>query len=177
MNINSLYEMVRKGSKDAEERLFSELFESFSIFVQQRIWNKQDCEEIVQESLVAIKDKYTSIEFEKSFAAWAYRVLENKILHFLRSKRYHESRYLQDSEYHPSMQIRPDPDFKRRLLNCLKLISIKNIRCARVLNMHYQGFSVSEICDKLRLTRNSMYILLSRARSLLKLCLEKGEID
>jgi RNA polymerase sigma-70 factor (ECF subfamily) len=177
MNINSLYEMVRRGSKDAEERLFSELFESFSIFVQQRIWNKQDCEEIVQESLVAVKDKYASVQFEKSFAAWAYKVLENKILHYLRSKRYHESRCLHGPEYRPPRQIQSDPIFKRRLLDCLKMVSARNIRYARVLNMHYHGYSVGEICDRFKLTRNGIYILLSRARSLLKLCLEKGEID
>lgn len=176
VNINGLYNNARKGDRGAEERLFSKLYESFNLFVQQRIWNRQDCEEIVQDTLMAIKDKYGNMHFETSFAAWAYKVLENKILYFLRSKRYHENKYLRDSDFKQPRQFYSDPTFKSRLLDCLKKVSAKNMRQARILNMHYQGFSVDEICEKLRLTRNGMYIHLSRARSLLKLCLEKGDL-
>jgi RNA polymerase sigma factor (sigma-70 family) len=176
LNINGLYDNARKGDRGAEEQLFKKLYESFSIFVQHRIWNKQDCEEIVQDSLMAIKDKYGNMHFEKSFSAWAYKVLENKILYFMRSRRYHENMYLQASEYRQPHKLHSDPVFLRQLLDCLKKVSSKNMRHARILNMHYQGFSVNEICGKLKLTRNGMYILLSRARSLLKLCLEKGDV-
>lgn len=152
------------------------LYESFSIFVQQRIWNRQDGEEIVQDTLMTIKDKYGNMHFETSFAAWAYKVLENKILYFLRSKRYHENKYLRVPDYNQPHQVFSDPVFKRQLLDCLKKVSVKNIRQARILNMHYQGYSTDEICDKMKLTRNSLYIHLSRARSMLKFCLEKGDI-
>ena len=42
-----------------------------------------------------------------------------------------------------------------------------------VLNLHYQGFSVEEIQKRLKVTRNSLYILLHRARSMFKACLDK----
>jgi len=177
LDINSLYNIARYGDKGAEEQLFQKLSERFFIFVQHRIWNEQDCEEIVQETLMTIKEKYEDEKLEKSFTAWAYGVLENKILHFLRSKRYHESKFLQTTDFNPARHLDSDPGFKRQLLDCLRKISIKNIRHARILNMHYQGYSIDEICGKFELTRNGVYILLSRARSLLKLCLEKGAIE
>ena len=67
MNINNLYDRANSGDKSAREQLFSKLYESFNLFVKQRIWNKEDCEEIVQEALMTINKKYEKIKFEKSF--------------------------------------------------------------------------------------------------------------
>jgi len=65
---------------------------------------------------------------------------------------------------------------KKKLLDCLNKINDANTRHARVLNLHYQGFIVREICEKLKLTRNGVYILLSRSRTMLKNCLERGDV-
>ena len=177
MTINDLYANARNGDRGAVEKLFKGLSESFRIFVQQRIWNKQDSEEIVQDTLTAIAAKYEGIDFEISFAAWAYKVLENKILHYYRTKRCRDSKFAQ-TENGESLAVShaTNPDLKRSLLGCLKKISGVNRRHARILNLRYQGFSTEEICGKLEVSRNNVYILLSRARSMLKLCLEKGDI-
>jgi RNA polymerase sigma-70 factor (ECF subfamily) len=177
LNINELHSETRGGGQAAEERLFKGLSESFRLFVQHRIWNEQDSEEIVQDSLATIAAKYRVIEFDISFAAWAYKVLENKILHYYRTKRSRESRFSQTGEIlDRAVSPKTNPDLKRRLLDCLRKISGVNRRHARILNLRYQGFSTDEICGRLDVTRNNVYILLSRARSMLKQCLEKGEV-
>ncbi|MDH4157235.1 MAG: RNA polymerase sigma factor [candidate division Zixibacteria bacterium] len=177
MNINELYHVARKGDRDSENRLFKSLTESFRLFAQQRIWNDQDAEEIVQDTLVTVAEKYGNIQFEISFAAWAYRVLENKILNYYRGKHYQENRFTWASDVGGEWASNDsDPSLKRQLLDCLGKINRVHSRHARILNLRYQGYSAEEICEKLAISRNNLYILLCRARSMLKLCLEKGDI-
>jgi RNA polymerase sigma factor (sigma-70 family) len=177
LNINQLYSEARGGDEGARKRLFRELSESFGLFVQHRIWDEEDSREVVQDALMTISDKYTEIEFETSFAAWAYRVLENKMLQYYRTKgiRAEKIARMPDNEV-GFRSWNPDPELKRRLLDCLRKVSGVYIRHARILNLHYQGYTVTEICERLKLTRNNAYILLSRARAMLKLCLETGDI-
>jgi len=70
-----------------------------------------------------------------------------------------------------------DPVLELKLLDCLKKVGQKNIKFARTLNLKYQGYSVEEICDRLEISRENLYTILSRARSALELCLEKGGIE
>jgi len=177
MSINTLYSEFRDGNLKAEEKLFRDLSDRFGFFVQQRIWDEQDALDIVQESLVVIAGKFRDMEFETSFSAWAYRVLENKILEYYRKKHCHESKFAQMVEENPGAhQNAPDPTLQNRLLDCLKKINELNNRYARILNFQYQGYTTEETCKKLSVTRNNLYILLSRARSMLKLCLQRGDI-
>ena len=174
MNINELYESMRSGSPAAEDTLFQKMSEIFRLFLQQRIWNKDDVEEVLQETLMTVAKKHRGIEFESSFAAWAYRVLENKILDYYRAKGSHEVRFAVMSDSQEGLAPEnPDPMLKKRLLDCLRKICGINIRHARILNLRYQGFTVEEICNKLGVNTNNLYILLSRARTMLRLCLEK----
>lgn len=178
MSINTLYNRVSSGDPGSEDRLFENLRDRFSLFVQQRIWSEQDAEDVVQESLVSIAGKYKEIVFETSFAAWAYKVLENKILEYYRKKRCRDSKFSQMANDDSSTgQDGVDCTLRGRLLDCLKKINEVSNRYARVLNLQYQGYTTKEICDRLDVTRNGLYIVLSRARSMLRLCLHKGDIE
>jgi len=175
LNINALQNLARLGDRATEEQLFQRLTESFRVFVQQRIQSQEDGEEIVQEALITIAEKYREIDFTTSFAAWAYRVLENKLLDYYRTKQRRESRITTRADGDATgSSWNPDPEFKRRLLNCLQSVAAANHRHAQILHLHYQGYSAAEVCAKLSLTKNAAYILLSRARAMLKSCLEEG---
>jgi len=178
LTINELHALAKGGDNQAENRLFCSLTESFRLFVQHRIWDEQDAEELVQDTLATIAEKYRGIDFAASFAAWAYKTLENKLLHYYRTKHGRESRFAQmtDDQEHEDFRA-SDPALKRQLMNCLRRICEANNRYARILNLRYQGYSTEEICERLGITRNNAYILLSRARSMLKLCLEKGDLE
>ena len=174
-NINTLCFRAQAGDRDAETELLQHLTVSFRLFAQQRIWNQQDAEEIVQDTLVTIVAKFKDIEFETSFAAWAYKVLNNKLLDNMKKKGTHK-RLIEQMSYHneSTRSESSDPELTRRLLDCFRNMSKTNNRHARILNLHYQGHTTREICDKLRLTENHFYVLLSRARVALEACLEKG---
>jgi len=176
LNLNALYTEARKGSRAAEEKLFGHLSVSFRLFTQQRIWNDSDVEEIVQDALMTITGKYKTIDIESSFGGWAYRVLKNKIMDFVKIKQIRGDLLSVNSEK-PPVSSNPDPELKAKLMDCFHKIARVNQRHARILNLHYQGYTTGEICEKLGLTPNQFYVTLSRARAMLEFCLEKGDIQ
>ena len=173
MNINELHALVQSGNKSAEKQLFDKLRERFGLFLRHKIMNMADAEDVLQNTLVVIARKYLDIEIETSFSSWAYKVLEFNILNYYRTKGRQKEKLekLTVQQNETSIEV-PDIDLKRRLLNCLRKINEANIRHARILNFSYQGFDMNQICEKLQLTRNGAYILLSRARTKLKICME-----
>ena len=178
MYINELYHAVQKGGEQAEERLFGALLVSFRMFVRRRVADDVSVEEIVQETLSIIAEKHRSITFERSFAAWAYSVLEHVVKRHYRAE--HKRRNLfaaEQTQTAGSIGGHIDPELKIRLLDCLQKISRARVRHARILNLHHQGYSVKEICTRLRITTNNLYTILSRARVMLHRCLETGEIS
>lgn len=178
MDINELYKQVVGGEGTFEERLFKELTARFRVFLQQRIADVQAREDLMQDVLATVAAKYRREEIERSFAAWAYRILENKLREYYRTKVSERNRLNRLQAIRPSPDVtNPNPVLRSRLLKCLGEISRANTRYARVLVRIYQGYEVEEICRQMRLSRNNCYSLLYRARLRLRECLRRGGID
>lgn len=109
MSVNALYEAARKGDKNSEERLFGLLRERFAGFVNRRIWDKAEAEDIVQNALIVIAREYKSVEVSLSFSAWAYKVLDNKILSYIGTRQRQRNRGVQVlTDTHECAEIDPD---------------------------------------------------------------------
>jgi len=134
-------------------------------------------DEVVQEALKTVFEKYGVTVFTTSFSAWAYKVLVNKLqTHVATEGR--RARKMADINAAAELtsSARPDCDLEQRLLHCLEQVNRVHPRHARILNLHYQGFLPAEICTRLRVTKTNFYTILSRARDLIEACLEKGEV-
>ena len=178
MNINELYLLAQSGDRAAEEKLFQYLYLRFILFAKQRVWNEEDAEDLVQSTLLFIKEEYLNVQIQKSFVAWAYSILHNRLLNYISKKKRRRDIIVPTSDYTEETQgCESDPVLENNLLNCLRKICSINKRYARILNFHYQGFTTDEVCRKLSLTRNHSYVLLHKARTLLERCLEKGDIS
>ena len=125
---------------------------------------------------MTIAAKIDDTEFNVSFAAWAYKVLENKLLYYYRTKKSRSDRFAGEAEV-DGVAAQLNPSLKLKLLDCLRKIHAANRRHARILNLRYQGYDTEEICSKIGITRNNVYIILSRARSMLKQCLETEDTE
>lgn len=178
MDINEIFYKSLAGDQKAENQLFEHLTESFRLFTQQRIWDKNKAEEVSQDALMTVAKKYREVKVEKSFAAWAYRILENKMLDYIKSRDYKKNQptCLIDDNY-SYLSWKFDPKLKMKLIKCFKKISEANNRFARILNLKYHGFSTGEICRKMDMTENSLYVSVTRARSMLKLCLDSRDYE
>jgi hypothetical protein len=71
----------------------------------------------------------------------------------------------------------PLSDLKRQLLVCLKKLIKINPIYARAINFVHQGYKTREICEKLNITRNNFYVILTRGRHMLDTCLKTGRIE
>lgn len=178
--INDLYRRTLDGDKSAENELFEFLTARFRLFARHRIWIQADAEEIVQETLMVILGEYKSLVIDTSFTAWAYKVLDNRILAYIKNRSRDRDRTAKMDDLPEKTAAIENPganDLKRRLVTCLRKICVANTRYARILNLHYQGYVTDEICTRLGITQTNFYSILSRARSLLDFCLDKGEIE
>ena len=177
MIIDKLYEKASGGDKVSERELFEYLTDRFRLFVQLRIKSRLDAEDIVQNALMTISGKYKNIEFQTSFAGWAYQVLQNKMRDYFKAQRRRDQKIEStDVQNQPTISQNLDETTRRQMLECLRKVGHANIRFSRILNLHYQGYSSDEICEKLKLKRNYFYVVLSRARVMLETCLEKGDV-
>lgn len=177
-DINELYQAARSGDRAAESELLETLSARFRLFAYRRVWNDEDAAELVQDALLVVVREYRQLQVEKSFAAWAYQVMENRLLSHSRSQGTRRGVVRQSPEGEPEgTSPDPRPELKRKLMDCLKKVARANRRYARILNLHYQGFTTEEVCGRLGLTANNCYVLLSRARTMLERCLENGDIE
>ena len=177
MNINTLYTQTSAGDDHARRELFKHLAVRLRYVAHQRIWNASDAEDVAQEALLAISREFQSLEVTVSFSAWAHKVLDNRILAYIKAKKSREcvlsSTPPDDAIAGPGGEM---TELRTRLLECLELILASNRRYARILNLHYQGFTTEEVCQKLNMKANHAYVTLFRARSMLQNCLEGREV-
>ncbi|MFH2035876.1 MAG: RNA polymerase sigma factor [Candidatus Zixiibacteriota bacterium] len=178
MIINELYSRAKDGNKTAENELFNALIVRFRAIGLQRIWDKDDIEDIVQDALKTVAEEYKRIEITDSFSAWAAKVLDYKILAYIKKK---QTRQAYAGNMPPDETLLSEPqlssDLKLQLIRCLKRLSENKPKYARILNLHYQGYSVEEVCRQLGITPSNSYVILSRARILLVKCLEEKQED
>ena len=176
--VENLYKQVCNGDISAENQLFSVLFLRFEAVARKRIWNRDDAEEVVQEALKAVIDNYKDADVQGPFVAWAHKVLLHKIWDYYGVKK-RQSKYMttMDSLDLTSKNWTPDPTLEGEIQKCMRKLLEVNPRYARLMVLVYQGYSAEEICETLGITKGNCYTILSRARSMIKHCLQKGEIE
>jgi RNA polymerase sigma-70 factor (ECF subfamily) len=176
-HINFLFEKAKNNDSKAVNELFEYLNVSFRLFLQSRSIEKQDSEDILQSVMLTISAKYRDLVSSHNFSGWAYAVLKNKLYDFYKSKRSSKIQNVGKRNFAEEFSAATsNPLLLMQLKQCLSKISEKNLRYMRILNLCYLGHSKEEICNKLKITPNNFYVILSRARAMLKKCLEREDI-
>jgi len=152
--------------------------ERFLLFLLRRSIDEDDAREIVQDALIAIAKEYKEIIIRHKFSDWAYKILIYRMQMYFRStKRRKAAMSNLQNKLEAAPDWIPDPVLAPKLLKNLKKVARKNTRYARILNLKFQGYTAKEICDKMELTPNNLYIIVSRARSMLSSFLEQEETE
>ena len=179
MDINRLYQLVRGGDSSAKQDLLRYLQESFCAFMHHKDIGEDDAKDVVQAALVRIADMCELTEIHSSFGGWAHAVLKSELAGFYRKRSLVRRKMTELVERQKPVSHWPDERrVKVKLEECLRDLHKHNQTYARVLNLHYLGFTTGEICERLDISMNNLYVKLSRARSALKKCLAKrGALD
>jgi RNA polymerase sigma factor (sigma-70 family) len=178
-DLDDLLKRAGKGDQTAEQEIFRFLLLRFGLFARHWVEDARAAEDIVQEACVTVLEKYKAETYSVGFEAWAYGVLRMTIRRHYQQAAAEKSRFVRTTAHERIQQVKPESDLvalQKRLRHCLSKIVKTNRRYARVLNLTYQGYKSDEICPKLGISRNSFYVTLYRARSLLRDCLESGEV-
>lgn len=176
MHLNELQKKASEGDQSAREELFQRLLVRFHQFSKLKITNRDDAEDVAQSAISVVNRKFDEIEFEVSFAAWAHRVLLNEILEYYKKKGRNRQKLENYRVFRDDPVTDPESGLKNRLLDCLNKICPRNKNYARILNLHFQGFSSKEIGERLKIKIDHAYVVLSRARLMLEKCLKDGEV-
>jgi RNA polymerase sigma factor (sigma-70 family) len=175
--VNHLLELARNGDGEAEKQFIKILFVRFVAIAKRRVGNKDDAEDIAQEACSTVLAKYKVDLSIVNFEAWAYGVLRMKIGNHMQKKTTRQECPLPATESHDSTEAltqQYDPELGLRLNDCVRKLIVVFPRYARVLNLIHQGYKSDEVCKKLKISPNNMYVILSRGRSMLKQCLDEG---
>jgi RNA polymerase sigma factor (sigma-70 family) len=174
MTIDDIYHKAFQGDRAAEEQLFQLLAVMFRMFIRRRGVGNDDLEDIVQSALTKTTLSYRRDTMKTNFAAWAQTVIKSQFIDFCRteSKRQHKLVELTDDEHNPS-ESKYDPTLITRLKDCLKELHAANPLHARIVNLHHQGYTTNEVCNRLRITPNYRRVALCRARAMLRACLKE----
>lgn len=180
IEFESLIIEARKGDKAAEKLLFERLFVRFAAIAKQRL--KEDySEDIAQDACLTILEKYKTLPPETEFTPWAYQVLRNKIGNFLKNSRIRNDKvtYSENIEKLGGFdQSGTDPELKQKIVSCLKKLAKSNPNYLMIIDLKNQGFTTGEICQKMKINANHLYVLLHRCRTLLYQCIyNDGEME
>lgn len=177
--IDTLLHKALSGDKSAETELFGRLRDRFSYITKRYIRNTAEAEDVAQEACLTVFEKYKTEQFTVGFQAWACGVLRMKIGNYLQKRRTEKKRMATGIEKIASLEsasVSCDPDLSRAMIACVKKLSRSNIRYARILLLVFNGYKTAEICAKLGVTPNVLYVSANRGRSLLKACLDGKEV-
>ena len=132
-----------------------------------------DCEDAVQEALIKAYKKRASLREEIYFKTWMTRILLNECYAFCRKRRQDVSyeEYMQKSNCEEAW---PDDSLNGALYEGIQKLDRK-YKLPVVL--HYiDGYSVDEVSQIMRIPAGTVKSRLAKARKLLKISLESGEI-
>ena len=165
------------GDKEAQDEIFGHLSERFRLLAG-FVMCKEDAEDIANEACAAVLKGYKSLREPFEYGAWAQRILKNKIAGYFQRKSvegriFENNRYFQSGTNIPD--IAADSNLMRTLIACLRKLVRINSRYARAINLVQLGFSAEEICSRMNISRDNLYVILNRGRALLKNCIFKED--
>lgn len=172
-----LLERVRAGDEAAFRDLYETYFPRVYQFVDRRVRNRADTEEVVQEIFINVFSSLHSYRGEAPFAAWVFGLARRTLANRFKRLR-HPTVSLPDDEAGelrtlPHLGRSPDPhelyEFQERLerIQQAALHDLSEEQWELFRLHHLQHHSIRDIARRLRKTQDSVKSHLYRARKLL----------
>ena len=174
-----LVEAIRGGNRRAFDALYNRYFARIYHFIDRRLHNRADAEEVTQEVFASLFSSLPSFRREAPFAAWAFGVTRRTIAaHF--KKRRHETVTLREEDAEQAtrlsaaaLQREPDPhqiyEVNERIGRMQAAASNQLTREQRLLFRlhHLQNRSINEIARQVAKSEDAVKSHLYRARKVL----------
>lgn len=160
-------------------------------FALARVGNREVAEDLVQDTFLAAVRSRERFQGKSSEKTWLFGILKHKIIDHYRKSRtvIHVNDYIDDPERIDAFfnteggwKIQPEhwrdnpgkahetKEFLDHLYRCLSGLPERSADA--FVHREIDGLSTGEICERLNITESNCWVILHRARLLLRKCLE-----
>jgi RNA polymerase sigma-70 factor (ECF subfamily) len=168
-----LVERLRQGDREAFDALYQRYFERVFRFVDRRMANRADAEEVVQEAFINLFSSIHTFRGDAPFGAWVFGVARRTLASRFKRKRHHTVPLGEDETENALGQGGDSP---LEAYECVE--RLRRIRSAAEQDLtpeqrvlfelhHLEDRSIQEICRVVRRSEDSVKSHLYRARKLL----------
>jgi len=171
LNIStSLVEECKRGSRKAQFRLYNQYSKAMYNLAYRMTNNREDAEDILQETFVECFRSLDSFRFESTFGAWLKKILINRSINHLRRKKTnlicHEN--IPDTIYEEEGEVSYDTG---RIIKAIEMLP-DGYRIVLTLYL-LEGYDHSEIAQIMGITESTSKSQYSRAKSRLRILIMK----
>ncbi|PKK85094.1 MAG: hypothetical protein CVT49_00705 [candidate division Zixibacteria bacterium HGW-Zixibacteria-1] len=174
--MKELWKKAALGDIEAEKKLSRHLLERFSVLAGLVIC-KEDARDIAQEACAVILTEYKSLKSPFEYNAWAQKILKNKIASYFQRKSVENRIFSENHRDNLENLVEASAEnneIMQILIKCLKKLVDSFPRYARVINLVQLGYNTNEICGRMDISRNNLYVLLNRGRKIMRDCVFDG---
>jgi RNA polymerase sigma-70 factor, ECF subfamily len=149
------------GDRAAYTELLQGLSSFLKNYLRKRIFDQNEIDEVIQETLVAVHKSLHTYDSEKNFMGWFLSIVEYKIIDYIRTLKKHSIAVDINSISNFLSFSNSDSDLK---IDIEKAINSLNSREKNVLTLiKIDGQSISEVAKQLNLTEANVKVIAHRA--------------
>ncbi len=175
--MNSTLQSSDPCEHDPQVLLVQQLFVQEISNLRGMLWglvpNHHRLDDIVQETFLTATRKAADFKPGTNFRAWLFTIARFKVLHSLRQSPMERALSLDLVESMIAETEEPDA-VDDRLIHLRECIERLGENARSMLDLRYSGgLSIADVADRMGRRVNSVKVMLSRTRSLLRNCIEK----
>jgi len=180
--IANLMEQAKQGYDGAFEGIYKELSRSVYYFALRIVKNQEDAEDVLQETMAALHKNLHSIKNSQAVVAYVNQIAYNQCLRILGKKKPSQTEDEgdfdiqdiadDDEEFIPEEYVERQ-ETRAYIISLIDQLS-EPLRFVIML-FYYNGLSISQIAETLKVNEGTVKTRLSRARAILKKKLESDE--
>ncbi len=147
--IDDLVTRARAGNRDAENALFERLHARIVSLAKKKVWDEQSAQDIAQETLRTVFEKYRAAEMPQGLLPWVFTVLHNKVGNYLKRRRVEAARHPlgEPSVHWDTVGVSPEGEVAALDLadSLEKALRVATADCRRVFRLLLAGWERREI--------------------------------
>lgn len=147
----------------------------FLTFLEKKVGNRQDAEEILQAAFVGSLSKADQIRDSEKVIAWFYRLLRNAVIDHYRRKAASQRLLETFARELMAHDESPDPGMENVICACVNdlVAALKPEYAELVTNVDLKGVDLSSVADSLGIEPGNARVRLHRGRKALRRELER----
>ncbi len=163
------FEQFRKGNENAYEKIFHKYYAPLCSFAQNYLMNRDVCEDIVQEVLIAVWQKRKTFKNLNSFKTYLFSSVKNKALNIIKHAKVKE-KYQIEAKFSESEAFFNDKLIEEEthaiLFECYNSLPEQ---CLNVFKLSYfEGLKIKEIAVRMNVSVNTVKTQKYRALKIIK---------